>query len=98
TAPTKTRASRFFKSTTLKLDSLPDQSVTVTRGRIVTHYNPKVLSELPKLDRAALQSMWKDLFEGPPPPKLRREWLVRILAYRIQERAYGGLKPETQRR
>ena len=42
----------------------------------------------------ALKQQWRDLFETEPPPYNRR-FLEHRLAYRIQELAYGGLKPET---
>jgi hypothetical protein len=42
----------------------------------------------------ALKTMWRDLFEGEPPPYNRR-FLESRLAYRIQELAYGGLRPAT---
>ena len=42
----------------------------------------------------ALKTMWRDLFDAAPPPYNRR-FLESRLAYRIQELAYGGLKPET---
>lgn len=45
----------------------------------------------------ALKAMWRDLFETEPPPYNRR-FLESRLAYRIQELAYGGLKPETIKR
>ena len=41
--------------------------------------------------------MWRELFGGEPPPYNRR-FLESRLAYRIQELAYGGLKPETVKR
>jgi hypothetical protein len=41
-----------------------------------------------------LKQQWRDLFESEPPPYNRR-FLEHRLAYRIQELAYGGLKPET---
>jgi hypothetical protein len=41
-----------------------------------------------------LKRQWRDLFESEPPPYNRR-FLESRLAYRIQELAYGGLKPET---
>ena len=44
----------------------------------------------------ALKQQWRDLFETEPPPYNRR-FLEHRLAYRIQELAYGGLKPETLR-
>ena len=41
-----------------------------------------------------LKRQWRDLFESEPPPYNRR-FLESRLAYRIQELAYGGLKPGT---
>lgn len=45
----------------------------------------------------ALKQQWRDLFDTEPPPYNRR-FLESRLAYRIQELAYGGLKPETLER
>ena len=56
-----------------------------------------VLAQLAALKTApigALKQKWRDLFETEPPPYNRR-FLEHRLAYRIQELAYGGLKPET---
>jgi hypothetical protein len=44
-----------------------------------------------------LKQQWRDLFESEPPPYNRR-FLEHRLAYRIQELAYGGLKPATLKR
>lgn len=44
-----------------------------------------------------LKAQWRDLFETEP-PAFNRRYLESRLAYRIQELAYGGLKPETVRR
>ena len=44
-----------------------------------------------------LKKQWRDLFDSEPPP-FNRRYLESRLAYRIQELAYGGLKPETVRR
>jgi hypothetical protein len=41
-----------------------------------------------------LKAMWRQLFDTEPPPYNRR-FLESRLAYRIQELAYGGLKPQT---
>jgi Protein of unknown function (DUF2924) len=51
----------------------------------------KALKTTPTPD---LKRQWRDLFETEPPPYNRR-FLESRLAYRIQELAYGGLKPET---
>ena len=56
-----------------------------------------VLAQLSALKIApigALKQKWRDLFEKEPPPYNRR-FLESRLAYRVQELAYGGLKPET---
>jgi hypothetical protein len=44
-----------------------------------------------------LKQQWRDLFDSEPPP-FNRRYLESRLAYRIQELAYGGLKPETVKR
>ena len=41
-----------------------------------------------------LRALWRDLFESEPPRRNRR-FLESRLGYRIQELAYGGLKPAT---
>jgi hypothetical protein len=56
------------------------------------------LDELPQLDRKALRELWREFFGNLPHPRLRREILIPILAYRLQERALGGLKPSTEKR
>jgi hypothetical protein len=59
-----------------------------------------VLAQLAALKTApigVLKQKWRDLYESEPPPYNRR-FLEHRLAYRIQELAYGGLKPETLRR
>jgi DNA invertase Pin-like site-specific DNA recombinase len=45
----------------------------------------------------ALKTRWRELFAAEPPPYNRR-FLESRLAYRIQELAYGRLKPETVKR
>ena len=52
------------------------------------------LNSLPILN---LKQQWRELFEREPPPYNRR-YLESRLAYRIQELAYGGLKPDTIQR
>lgn len=56
-----------------------------------------VLARLAALKTAAipaLKQQWRELFGAEPPPYNRR-FLESRLGYRIQELAYGGLKPET---
>jgi len=55
----------------------------------------KQLTELPSLPFPALKARWRSLY-GTEPPAYKREHMVRRLAYRIQELAYGGLADETK--
>ena len=55
------------------------------------------LAALKSTATADLKKQWRNLFETEPPPYNRR-FLEHRLSYRIQELAYGGLKPETLRR
>ncbi len=56
------------------------------------------LTVLPTMDRKGLIRLWRNLFDREPSPALRRETLIPILAYRIQEKAFGGLKESTARK
>jgi len=56
------------------------------------------IAELPALNKAQLLPIWRQNFEKEPPPKLRKELMVPILAYRMQERAYGGLSHTARKR
>jgi Protein of unknown function (DUF2924) len=58
----------------------------------------RLLRQLPTMERKDLQKLWRSLFDGAPSPVLRRETLIPILAYRIQEKAFGGLKASTVRK
>jgi hypothetical protein len=56
------------------------------------------LAGLPKLSRTALFDLWEEHFGASPPTQLRRELMIPILAYRIQEKAFGALKADTRTR
>jgi hypothetical protein len=58
---------------------------------------PARLAALKAATMPELKAQWRDLFDSEPPP-FNRRYLESRLAYRIQELAYGGLKPETIRR
>jgi hypothetical protein len=55
------------------------------------------IGALKSMEAGALKARWRELFETEPPPYNRR-FLESRLTYRIQELAYGGLKPETVER
>jgi DUF2924 family protein len=57
----------------------------------------EALSRLPMLDISELRRQWCGLYKTQAPRHLSRALLVRAVAYRIQEVARGGLRPEPQR-
>ncbi|MFZ0663995.1 MAG: DUF2924 domain-containing protein [Acidobacteriaceae bacterium] len=56
------------------------------------------IADLPKLSRVELQAKWRSKLRKEPPTHLRKQLLVPLLAYKLQEQAYGGLKPAVKRR
>jgi hypothetical protein len=58
---------------------------------------PARLAALKTTPTPQLKAQWRELFDSEPPP-FNRRYLESRLAYRIQELAYGGLKPETVKR
>jgi hypothetical protein len=57
----------------------------------------EALARLPELDLSQLRQQWRALHQTEASPHLSRELLVRAVAYRMQELALGGLRPERQR-
>ena len=56
------------------------------------------IATLPTLDKAQLVVLWAENFNKDPPPTLRKELMVPLLAYRMQERELGGLSHTGRRR
>src|ERR1700693_3722260 len=57
---------------------------------------PEQIAQLGHLSRQELLDLWQKLYRRAAPQGIRRELMVPFLAYRIQENAYGGLKPSTR--
>jgi hypothetical protein len=57
----------------------------------------RFLAQLPTMDYKELQRQWRELIGREPSPGMRRAHMVPILAYRAQEKAFGGLKESTAR-
>jgi hypothetical protein len=53
------------------------------------------VAALPKTPTPELKRIWRQLYDREP-PGFSRNYLVSRLAYRVQELAYGGLKPATR--
>jgi hypothetical protein len=53
---------------------------------------------LPALSKAELQAKWREKLKQAPPLHLNKPILVPLLAYKLQEQAFGGLKSAYKRR
>ena len=55
------------------------------------------LDSLRALKSDQLAERWRELYGTAMPARLRRSLIIQALAYRLQEKAFGGLKPATRR-
>ncbi len=49
------------------------------------------LSSLPGLSKGDLCRLWWELFQSRPPSLIQKALMVRVIGYRLQERAFGRL-------
>jgi hypothetical protein len=56
------------------------------------------LAALSTMSKVALGDLWKHFFGSTPPTPLRRDLTIPILAYRMQEQAFGSLSTRTRER
>jgi hypothetical protein len=69
--------------------------------RAEVHLHPDIsarIAALPGLNKSQLLAVWQENFSHPPPPKLRKELMVPVLAYRIQEKEFGGLSHQARKK
>ena len=55
------------------------------------------LAELTHLSRESLAERWAAIFGAAPPPRTSRPLMIRAVAYKMQERMFGGLPTSTRR-
>ncbi len=79
------------------------QTNSAGRGRRRHTYggNPEDLARqvgnLSTLGSKPLKDKWRTLYGAEPPRQISRALMLRALAYRIQEKSLGGIKPATRR-
>src|SRR3954469_18885438 len=56
------------------------------------------IAGLPALSLQALRERWEALYGNPAPRSLRRDLLIRAVAYQIQLKAFGGLSAAMKRK
>lgn len=81
-------------------------AITRDRTRQDTSESPASRADMVGAAVAALETRtthdlrveWRKLYRAEPPSRLSRDLILRAIAFRLQERAHGGLSPTTQRR
>jgi hypothetical protein len=79
------------------------QTSSTGRGKRRHTYgaNPEDLARevgsLSTLGSKSLKDKWQTLYGAEPPRQISRALMLRAIAYRIQEKSLGGLKPATRR-
>ena len=58
----------------------------------------ETLAELESLETPALRERWEAAFGRPVPKRMKRDLLLRVLAWHLQERMEGGLRKATRKR
>jgi DUF2924 family protein len=69
---------------------------SISRSRSETHVALEIAG-LATLSVKELKDRWLSLYATEPPRYISRELLTRAVGYRLQEHAFGGLKPTTIR-
>src|SRR5437764_9832565 len=67
-------------------------------GRSAASDMDSELSRISTLALDDLRAVWRQRFDVDPPPIRSRDVLLRLLAWRIQAEAYGGLDAKTERK
>jgi hypothetical protein len=62
----------------------------------VGNHVSRQISGLRSMSRSQLLDLWHEVYRKAAPAKIRREILIPFLAYKIQENAYGSLKPSVR--
>jgi hypothetical protein len=94
----KTAVFRHKATGKIRLDCVGKESVNVVLEASMPDPIAKRFAALPQLSKTALYDLWKQLFNTSPSPKLRRDLMIPILAFRLQEQALGSLSTRTRDR
>jgi Protein of unknown function (DUF2924) len=62
------------------------------------HAITKSLAALLNSEKPSLSALWCQLFKRQPPPKIRKELMIRVIAHRLQEQEFGELSNAARRR
>ncbi len=76
------------------MSGMPRESKAFKQKAVMT----KHLDALAEMDHPQLKDEWVKLYGVPAPTKIGKDFLRHAVAYRLQEKAFGGLKPSVRRK
>ena len=65
-----------------------------------TEVEQQIVRQIGQLESSpisALKQQWRDLIGGEPPEFAKRSFLTQVIAWEVQAKAFGGLKPSLHR-
>ncbi len=68
------------------------------RTRPASQVLPEKLAALAELDVVDLRAEWRRLYRSHPPQHIRRDLLILAIAWKLQEKVYGGLTAAQKRK
>ncbi|HEV2515808.1 MAG TPA: DUF2924 domain-containing protein [Devosia sp.] len=82
------------------VDLSPAAPVEPVAGHPLTRHEAlrSEIAALDQLDLKALCQRWRQLYRTAAPAGFRRDLLIRAIAYKLQEKALGGLAPQARRK
>ncbi len=84
----------------MNLDAVPKVRKNRGKRRVRVLDREALASEIASPSKLAIDELrerWKAMFGKAPARDISRSFATRAIAYRLQEKAFGGLKPSTQR-
>lgn len=67
-------------------------------SRLPTNDMASKLERLKQLSSDGLRTEWRRYYRSEPPPRIGRDLMIRAIAHKMQEQAFGGLKGPVKRK
>jgi hypothetical protein len=70
----------------------------IPNTRLLTDDMALKLERLKQLSSDGLRTEWRRFYRSEPPPRIGRDLMIRAVAHKMQEQAFGGLKGPVKRK
>ena len=70
----------------------------IASTRLLSDDMASKLERLKQLSSDGLRTEWRRYYRSEPPPRIGRDLMIRAVAHKMQEKAFGGLKGPIKRK